>query len=334
MKFSRIPRTFAVAVSATAVLAVAACGGGAEAGGEQQLLLGHGADPGNPRTIAADSFAEAVNKGTDGRITVQVQGSEQLGDDVEMLQSVRAGSLDLSANSQGPLSSLVPEVSLIGLPFLFDSPEQAYEVLDGEVGDKLATLAEAKGFKVLAWWDNGIRHITNSKRPITTPEDVAGLKIRTPEDPMTVDIFNALQGNPTPLDFGELYLALRQGTVDGQENPLVNIASAKLNEVQGQLALTGHKYEVTPLVTNLDTWNSLSAEDKKTVQQAAIDARDEQRTLMQEQEEKLRDELGANMNVTEPDNEAFREATQGVYDKWEGKFPDLFKQLTQAASAQ
>ncbi len=251
-----------------------------------------------------------------------------------MLQSVRAGSLDLSANSQGPLSSLVPEVSLIGLPFLFDSPEQAYEVLDGEVGDKLATLAEAEGFKVLAWWDNGIRHITNSKRPITTPDDVAGLKIRTPEDPMTVDIFNALQGNPTPLDFGELYLALRQGTVDGQENPLVNIASAKLNEVQGQLALTGHKYEVTPLVMNLDTWNSLSAEDKKTVQQAAIDARDKQRTLMQEQEKKLRDELAADMNVTEPDTEAFRDATQGVYDKWEGKFPDLFKQLTQAASAQ
>lgn len=334
MPFSRSARTLAVAVSATVALVMAGCGGGAEAGGEQQLLLGHGADPGNPRTVAAESFAEAVNKGTDGRITVQVQGGEQLGDDVEMLQSVRAGSLDLSANSQGPLSSLVPEVSLIGLPFLFDSPEQAYEVMDGEVGDELAKLAEAKGFKVLAWWDNGIRHITNSKRAITTPEDVAGLKIRTPEDPMTVDIFNALQGNPTPLDFGELYLALRQGTVDGQENPLVNIASAKLNEVQGHLALTGHKYEVTPLVMNLDTWNSLSAEDKKTVQQAADDARDEQRKLMQEQEKKLRDELGADMDVTEPDTEAFREATQGVYDKWEAKFPDLFQQLTQAASAQ
>lgn len=328
--FSRVRRTLAVVVSATAALALASC----SSGDGQQLLLGHGADPGNPRTFAAESFAKAVKEDTNGRISVQVQGSEQLGSDVEMLQSVRSGSLHISANSQGPLSSLVPETSLIGLPFLFDSTEQAYQVLDGEGGDKLAKLAEAKGFKVLAWWDNGIRHITNSKRAITKPADVAGVKIRTPEDPMTVDIFTALKGNPTPLAFGELYLALRQGTVDGQENPLVNIVSAKLNEVQDHLALTGHKYEVTPLVMNLDAWNSLTDADKKAVQQAADDARDEQRKLMQEQELQLRDKLAADMKITEPDVAAFRKATQGVYDKWEAKFPELFAEFTQAASAQ
>lgn len=334
MTLRRTSRTLTVAAVSALALVTAGCGGGqAEPGGSQELLLGHGADPGNPRTAAADAFAEAVSAATDGRITVQVQGSEQLGSDAEMLQSVRAGTLDLSANSQGPLAGTVPEVALIGLPFLFDDPQEAYDVLDGEVGDELATLAEAKGFKVLAWWDNGIRHITNSQRPIETPDDLAGLKIRTPEDPMTVDIFSALDANPTPLAFGELYLALRQGTVDGQENPLTNIASAKLNEVQDHLALTGHKYEVTPFVMNLDAWSSLSPEDQEAVQTAAEEARDTQRDLMQEQMAELQETLSAEMQVTEPDKEPFREATAGVYEKWSADYPELVESLTSAAGA-
>lgn len=342
---TRTRRSFLLAATAGVAVVASGCGIGAApsgddspgdnagdtsgaGGGESQtLLLGHGADPGNPRTIAADSFAEAVEEGTEGRITVQVQGSEQLGSDAEMLQAVRQGTLHLTANSQGPLSSTVPEVALIGLPFLFDSPEDAHEVLDGEMGEQFAAAAEEQGFKVLAWWDNGIRHITNSKRAINSPEDLAGLKIRTPEDPMTVDIFEALDANPTPLAFGELYLALRQGTVDGQENPLTNINSAKLFEVQEHLALTGHKYESTPFIIGADVWESLSSEDQEVIQQAAEDARDEQRELMAEQEAELHDELGEQMEITEPDKEAFREATSSVYDKWAADYPELVEQL-------
>lgn len=322
-----------VGVVTAGALLMAACGGGSAADGGQQLLLGHGAAPGNPRTIAADAFAKQVEERTDGRITVQVQGSEQLGSDAQMLQSVRSGTLDLSANSQGPLAAFVPEVALIGLPFLFDDSGQAYEVLDGQVGDQLADLSEKQGFKVLAWWDNGIRHITNNKRPINSPADVAGLKIRTPEDAMTVDIFKALGANPTPLAFGELYLALRQGTVDGQENPLTNIASAKLDEVQKYLALTGHKYESTPFVMSEQAWESLTPEDQKIVQQAAEDARDQQRKLMQEQDESLRTELAQSMEITEPDKAPFREATSSVYDKWSKQFPDLVAGLQDAAGS-
>jgi tripartite ATP-independent transporter DctP family solute receptor len=337
MKFS-YARTAGAITIASGLALTGACSVGASdsASGEgesQVLLLGHGADPGNPRTIAADAFAEQLSEETDGRITVQVQGSEQLGDDSEMLQSVKAGTLDLTANSQGPMAGFVPEVALIGLPFLFDDSQEAYDVIDGEVGDELAALAEKQGFKVLAWWDNGIRHITNGKRPIETPEDLAGLKIRTPEDPMTVDIFSTLNANPTPLDFGELYLALRQGTVDGQENPLTNIASAKLYEVQDHLALSGHKVEVTPFVMNLDTWNALSPEDQEVVQQAAEDARDQQRQLMEEQNAELEDTLAQDMKITEPDKDAFREATKGVYDKWAQKYPELVEQLNQAAGS-
>jgi tripartite ATP-independent transporter DctP family solute receptor len=342
MKFSHTRKVTAVtmAVGLTALSTACSVGAGGSSGssaageeGSQTLLLGHGADPGNPRTIAADAFAEQVSEETDGRITVQVQGSEQLGDDSEMLQSVKGGTLDLTANSQGPMAGFVPEVALIGLPFLFDDSEEAYSVIDGEVGDELAALAEEQGFKVLAWWDNGIRHITNSKRPIESPQDVAGLKIRTPEDPMTVDIFSTLNANPTPLDFGELYLALRQGTVDGQENPLTNIASAKLYEVQDHLALSGHKVEVTPFVMNLDTWNALTPEDQEVIKQAAEDARDQQRQLMQEQNAELEDTLAQDMQVTEPDKDAFRQATKGVYEKWAKKYPELVDQLEQAAGS-
>lgn len=299
--------------------------------GEQTLLLGHGADAGNPRSIAAEQFAETVSERTDGRLTVQIQGSEQLGSDVEMLQSVEAGTLDMTANSQGPLSGWVPEVALFGLPFLFESTEDAYEVLDGDIGEEIAALGEEEGFVILAWWDNGIRHVTNNARPIETPDDVAGLQIRTPEDPMTVDIFEELGANPTPIDFGELYLALQQGTVDGQENPLVNIWASDLYEVQEYLSTTGHKYEVTPFIIGADVWASLSEEDQQVVREAAEEARDLQRDEMASQTVEIEEDIQEHLELNRPDPEPFREATSAVYDKWREDFGDLVDRLQDAA---
>ncbi|WP_148408603.1 TRAP transporter substrate-binding protein [Micrococcus luteus] len=188
----------------------------------RRLLLGHGAEPGNPRSEAATFFSERVVEETNGRIEIQVFGQESLGSDSDMMVSVASGTVDLSVNSQGAFSPSVPEVNLVGLPFLFESSDHAYEVIDGEAGDYLAEVAEDRGYHVLSWWDNGIRDITNSTRPIEDPEDLRGLQIRTPDDPMTIDIFNSLGASPTPMAFGELYLGLRQGAVDGQENPVVN----------------------------------------------------------------------------------------------------------------
>src|SRR5690606_22448824 len=194
--------------------------------------------------------------------------------------SVAAGTLDMSINSQGPFSSYVPESSLIGLPFLFESSAHAYQVLDGEIQDSIAALAEEKGFHVLGFWDNGMRDITNSVRPIETPEDLAGLKIRTPDDPMTIDIFGELGANPTPMAFGELYLGLRQGAVDGQENPVVNIFSSSLQEVQKYLAVTGHKYETNPFVMSTTRWEKLDDAVRTVIEEAAVEALAEQRRLM------------------------------------------------------
>lgn len=326
--------TKAVALAAVIGLALTGCGGGAGGGGEtRQLLLGHGADPSNPRSQAADFFKDQLAERSGGQLTVQVQGSEQLGSDSEMMVSLASGTLDLTANSQGAVSSNVPEMALFGLPFLFESSEHAYAVVDGPIGDEIAKKAESAGFKVLAWWDNGIRDVTNSKRPINTPQDIKGLKIRTPNDPMTIDIFNALGANPTPMAFSELYLALQQGAVDGQENPLTNIASSKLNEVQKHLARTSHKYEVTPFIISLSTWESLSPEQQEKVQSAADAARDKQRELMTEQTSKLSTELASSMEVTTPELEPFRKATSSVYDKWSKEHPELVKQIREEADA-
>ena len=181
-------------------------------------------------------------------MTVNIAGSEQLGNDVAMLTSLRTGALDITANSQGAASGLVPELATLGLPFLFEDSAAAFKVLDGPIGAELAEKFAGVGIMPLGWWDNGIRHITNSKQPINTPADLQGLTIRTPADPMTIDIFQTLGAATEQIAFSELYVALQQGVVDGQENPLANIASSKIYEVNKFISLSGHKWECNPFL--------------------------------------------------------------------------------------
>ena len=282
-----------------------------------KLTLGHGAAPGNPRHEAALLFAERVKAKTAGRIEVQVAHSAQLGDDAAMVTALRSGTLDMSANSQGAMANVVPEYAALGLPFLFPDIHKAWQLLDGPIGEDLAKRTAAKGMVVLGYWDNGIRHITNSKRPIKVPADVKGLKIRTPPDTMTVDIMQALGADTQQIKFAELYVALQQGVVDGQENPLANVASAKLYEVQKYLSLTGHKYEATPFVISKRSWERLSPADQKVFTEAAAEATKLQRKLSKEADDKLAAELkGKGVQVDTVDRKAFVEATRSVYTKW------------------
>lgn len=282
------------------------------------LTLGHGAAPGNPRTVAAEEFARLVNERTNGNVTINIAGSEQLGDDVSMLTSLRTGALDFTANSQGASSGLVPELSAMGLPFLFTDSAEAYEVLQGAVGEQLQAKFAELGIEVLDWWDNGLRHTTTAETAVTTPADLEGLTIRTPADPMTVDIFQALGAATEQIAFGELYIALQQGVVDGQENPLANIASAKLYEVNPYISLTGHKWESTPFLMSTMTAAKVSPEELEIIRQAALEAGEMQRQLMAEAATTLLEEFQANpdLTVTEVDRAAFQEATQSVVEKW------------------
>ena len=212
-----------------------------------KLTLGHGAAVGNPRHEAAVKFAEVAKAKSGGRIEVQIAPSAQLGDDAAMVTALRTGALDMSANSQGAVANAVPEYAAFGMPFLFSSPAQAFKLLDGPLGKELADKSAEKGLIVLGYWDNGIRQMTNSKRPITKVEDMKGLKMRTPPDATLVDIMQALGAEAQQIKFAELYVALQQGVVDGQENPLVNIYASKLYEVQKYLAMTNHQFQMTPV---------------------------------------------------------------------------------------
>ena len=320
----------AIALAAVALLPAAAH---AQA---LKLTLGHGAAVGNPRHEASVKFAEVLKARTGGRIEVQVAPSAQLGDDAAMVTALRTGALDLSANSQGAVANAVPEYAAFGMPFLFSSAASAFKLLDGPLGKELADRSAEKGLVLLGTWDNGIRQMTNSKRAITKVEDMKGLKMRVPPDATLVDIMKSLGAESQQIKFAELYVALQQGVVDGQENPLVNIHASKLYEVQKYLALTNHQFQMTPFLMSKRSWDKLSDADKKAVQEAAAEATALQRKLSQEADDRLLAELKAKgVQVTTPDKAAFAKATADVDDKWmAGPIGPYVKKVIAAARAQ
>ena len=305
------------------------------AGAQTKLTLGHGAAPGNPRHEAAVAFANAVKQKSGGKIEVQVAPSAQLGDDAAMITALRSGTLDMSANSQGAASVVVPEFAAFGMPFLFAEPAQAFKLLDGPLGKELGDKAAAKNLVVLGYWDNGIRHVSNSKRAILSPADLKGLKIRTPPDAVTIDIMTALGAETQQIKFAELYVALQQGVVDGQENPLANVDASKLYEVQKYISLTGHKFEMTPFLMSKRTWDRLSADERKIVMDAANEATTVQRKLSREADERLLAELPKKgVKIDKVDQTQFQKATQSVTTKWEGgPIGDYVKKVVAGAKA-
>ena len=286
-----------------------------------KLSLGHNSPPSSPKGLGASKFAELVGAKSNGRITVQVSPSEQLGNENSQMGALRVGSQDIGSLGQGAMLSIVPEVAVLGLPFLYSTFPKAWEALDGPIGQELARKMDDKGLVFLGWWCNGIRQTSNSKRPITRPEDLKGLKIRTPLDPTTVDTFAAMGASPQQISYGELYMALQQGVVDGQENPLANIYTAKLYEVQKFISFTNHKYEPTGLIMSSASWKRLKPADHEILRAAAKEATDYQRKASFDSEQKFLEEFKKMPSVAlnEVDLEPFRKATEGVWDSWEKK---------------
>jgi tripartite ATP-independent transporter DctP family solute receptor len=227
----------------------------------------------------------------------------------------------------------VPELAALGLPFLFPDAAAAFRVVDGPVGETLSQRLGSVGIQLVAWMDNGIRHITNSRRPIVRPDDLRGLRIRTPPDPSTIDTFQALGAATQQIAFSELYVALQQGVVDGQENPLANIHSAKLHEVNRFISLSAHKWESTPFLASRMAWGRLSEADRTMLREAAAEATRLQRQLMVEADVRLLAEYRgmANVAVNEADQAAFRTATRGVLDAWEQRPIGAFVRQLRAA---
>ncbi|MCC2674993.1 MAG: dicarboxylate transporter, DctP subunit [Ramlibacter sp.] len=213
--------------------------------------------------VAIDTFAREVEKRTGGRYKVQTFYNGSLGGERESIEAVQLGTQELAFSSSGPVPNFVPETKILDVPFLFRDKAHARAVLDGPIGQDLLTKFESKGFKALGWAENGFRHMTNSKREVKAPEDLKGLKMRTMENPVHIAAYKGFGIITTPMAFPEVFTALQQGTVDGQENPLSVIIAAKFEQVQKHLSLTGHVYSPCIWVMNKAAFDKLSAADKQ-----------------------------------------------------------------------
>jgi tripartite ATP-independent transporter DctP family solute receptor len=316
------------------VLAILLIAGGIPAEAALQLKLGHSVSDQHPYHLGAQRFKEIVEKETNGEIEIALFPNNQLGTgERDLLEGLQRGTVDLYVGSTGPMGGFEKKFMLFDFPFLFKSKEQAYSVLDGEIGQYVMGLLDKIGIKGLAWYENGFRHFTNSRRPVNSPEDVKGLKLRTMENKIHMALWRAMGADPTPMAWGEVFTALQQGTVDGQENPIPIIYVQKINEVQKHLALTGHVFSPSMIAIAKAKFDAMPKEHQDIIMKAARESalyQREQITRMEnEQVEKLKD-LG--MLVTKPDVAAFREATKSVYDEFRGELGEDAKLLDQILS--
>jgi tripartite ATP-independent transporter DctP family solute receptor len=285
------------------------------------LKLGYSSPTSNPWHICAENLAEYVSKNTDGKVRIDLFPAEMLGSDKQMAEMIKMGTLDMQIAPQGVVANYEPKMAILELPFLFDSNESVAKVLDGPIGMEIAADLPAKGMRVLAYWENGLRQTTNSKVEIMDPADLEGMKLRTPDNKMTISIFKALGANPAPLAYSELYMALSQGVFDGQENPVVNIHASKLYEVQKYISLTNHKYESKPFIVSEKKWSKLPADVQKVITEGAQKYAIENRAMFAEQNASLLSDLEAKgMTVSRPNLDPFRESTKSVYDEWSDVF--------------
>ena len=304
------------ALSCLLVLGLIALGTASEAA-SVTIKFGHSGTKVHQYHIGAVKLAEAVEKNSGGSMKIEVFSDAQLGGERDLAEGTRLGTVDMAALAAGSVIPLwVPEFQVIEMPFLFSDRAHAYAALDGPAGIELNGLAEKKGLKVLGYWEVGFRNMTNNKRPIMAPKDMQGLKIRVQQSKVYIEMMKALGAIGTPIAFTELYSALQQGVVDGQENPIATIRSMNYFEVQKYLSLTFHTYTPAAVLINPKLWNSLTADQKGILQKSMEEARQFQRkTVMDKEADDLTFLKSKGMVVTEkPDAEAFRKATAVVYE--------------------
>ncbi len=272
--------------------------------------------------VGIDVFAKEVERRTNGRYKIQNFYSGSLGGERESIEAVQLGTQELTLTSTGPVPNFVPEAKILDIPFLFRDKAHAHAVLDGSIGDEMLKLFEPKGFKALAWAENGVRHMTNSKRAVNSPDDLKGLKMRTMENPIHIAAYKGFGIVPTPMAFPEVFTALQQGTVDGQENPLSVIMAAKFDQVQKHLTLTGHVYSPAVWLMNKAAFDKLSAADKQAFVEAAKEGTKANRARVAEDDAKgVADLRAKGMNVVEnPDKAKFVAALTNVNAEFEKQF--------------
>jgi tripartite ATP-independent transporter DctP family solute receptor len=294
--------------------------GTAAAQAQTEIKFGHVGEPGSLFQLSAEEFAARANAklleaGLDYQVVVF--GSSQLGTDEELLQKLLLGTADVALPST-VMSSVVPEFGLFEMPYLVKDRDHMQRIEQEVVWPTLAPAAEAKGYQVLAVWENGFRNITNNVRPIVVPEDLAGIKLRTPSGAWRVRMFQAYGANPTPMSFSEVFTALQTGVVDGQENPLSQIWSAKLHEVQGYLSMTGHVYTPAYVLVGQNRWNSFPEEVRDILEAIAKDTQAFVYATGERMDSELLEQIQAesDIEVNEPDKDAFIAASGAIYEEF------------------
>jgi len=295
------------------------------AGGQAEvktIKLAHVGPEVDARQTAGLKFKELVEAGTKGSVKVDVFFGGQLGGDRDAIEGVKLGTIEMTVAGAGIFANFEPKMGITALPFLFENFEKAWAFNDSAVNAEVdKQLLQSSGIRVLAYWENGFRCLTNSIRPVNSPADVQGMKIRTPENPIILATMKAMGANPSPLPWPEVYMALQQKAFDGQENPIPVIYANKLYEVQKYMAITNHVYEPMPLVISEKFWQRLTASEQRAVQKAALEARDYNRQLIKKQTEDMVAKLkAAGMAVTTPDLAPFRQAAAKVREEFVAKF--------------
>lgn len=326
MKKNPLYRVVAFAAIFILVLTMTACGdnnnetGSSDGGAEYVIRLGHSDTKTNLIHKSLENYAEWVSEKTDGKVKIRLYANEELGDNNDMAQMLITGELDAMMMPQGVEAKYAPKIATLGLPFLFTDYKQAWAVMDDkEVAEGLTEGLNDYNLKQLAFWENGMRQITNSAKDISKPADIKGLKMRIPDDDMTAAIFKELGASTTIFSWSRTYDALKQGTFDGQENPVANIYANKIQEVNQYMTLTNHKYESKNLIFSLSRWEDLPGDVRSVLEEGAKKFGKEHREAVASEEEKQIEELkDAGMKINEsPDIEAFKTATRDVYKDFE-----------------
>ena len=284
--------------------------------GPRELTFGHVGEPGSLFALSAEEFARRANERLDG-FEVVVYGSSQLGGDELLLQKIKLGTVDFALPST-VMSSQIDEFGLFEMPYLVRDRAHMREIEKEVVWPELAPLAEQEGYRIIALWENGFRHVTNNTRPIASPDDLSGIKLRTPRGIWRVKLFQTLGANPTPMALSEVFVGLQTGVIDGQENPLAQIWGSKLYEVQEHLSLTGHVYTPGYVVVSASHWTALPADVRRILEEEALSVQ----TFVHDTAARLDDELLAQVEaegvkVTRPDRDAFLIASSDIYDEFD-----------------
>ena len=305
--------------SASASASAAASGSAATAAGdaEYEMIAGTSTPETHPYNLGMNKIGELVSEKTDGAVKLDVFGNSQLGSERDLLEGLQLGSLQMTCTSTAPLAGFTDAFLVFDLPFIFETTEQARAVLDSEIGQEILHSVDDQGLVGLAWFENGFRNVTNNVRPITVPDDLKGIKIRTMENQMHMAAFSIMGADPTPMAMGDVFTALQQGTIDAEENPVPIVATNKFQEVQKYISMTGHLFSPTPVFIAKDYYEALPEEYQTAIQEAATEAAPYQREQIDEQNVSGLEELtNDGMEANEPEKAPFQEATAPLYDQY------------------